>query len=206
MQDFLCEKINLSIGKTIHSNINRTMKETLDEPIYFEEYQDVAAELAKGSFAKCIVRGTSMLPFFKLNEDYLVLAPLMKNDEADSHEEQIIDRHNKVARRKKRNSSAGDNRMTIRRRDIVLFKYRFTGTFRLMRVVHVWGTLLLLRGDNCYGVYERATVSDVLGVAVFGTYKGGKEFLSTSRKWRFISKFWTSTYRIRHWYKKIKKQ
>ena len=181
------------------------MKEVLDEPLYFEEYQDVASELSKGNFAKCIVRGTSMLPFFSLGEDYLVLAPLKKGDDITDHQEMIIDRHNKVPRRKKRNTSAAEDRMTIRRRDIVLFKYRFTGTYRLMRVVHVWGTLLLLRGDGCFGVYERATVSDVLGVAVFGTCKGGKEFITSSKWWRFISKFWTSTYRFRLWFNKLRK-
>ena len=181
------------------------MKERVDEPIYFEEYEDVAKELSNGSFAKCIVRGTSMLPFFSLGEDYLVLAPIKKGDVVTEDQETIIDRHNKVSRRKKRNTSSAENRMTIRRRDIVLFRYRFTGTYRLMRVVHIWGTLLLLRGDGCFGVYERATVSDVLGVAVFGTYKGGKEFIATSKWWRFISKFWTGTYRIRLWYKKLRK-
>ena len=182
------------------------MKENVQEPLFFEEYDDVAAELAKGNFAKCIVRGRSMLPFFSLGEDYLVLAPIKVSEEMTDHQEIIVDRHNRIPKRKKRNSSAGENRMTLRRRDIVLFKYRFSGTYRLMRVVHIWGTLLLLRGDGCYGVYERATISDVAGIAVFGTYHGGKEFITASTWWRFISKFWTSTYRLRLWYKKLSKK
>ncbi|MBR2947791.1 MAG: hypothetical protein IKC17_04300 [Bacteroidales bacterium] len=182
------------------------MKETLDEPIYYEEYEEVAAELSKGHFAKCIVRGKSMLPFFKLGEDYLVLAPIKNGDSLTPANKEIIDRHNNISKKKKRNFTAAHDRMTLRRRDIVMFKYRFTGTYRLMRVVHIWGTLLLLRGDGCYGCYERATVSDVLGIAVYGTFKGGKEFITSSRRWRTLSKWWTGTYRLRLWLRKFKKQ
>ena len=127
------------------------MKEVLDEPLYFEEYQDVASELSKGNFAKCIVRGTSMLPFFSLGEDYLVLAPLKKGDDITDHQEMIIDRHNKVPKRKKRNTSAAEDRMTIRRRDIVKATYENAVAKGDKNVYFIDGSDIfkIFGGDSC---------------------------------------------------------
>ncbi len=92
------------------------------------------------------------------------------------------------------------NGAEVKRRDIVLFQYDQEPTLRLHRIVHVWGTLLLLRGDGCYGPYERATISDVIGIMTEGTILGGHHFQAHSRNWHIISKFWTLTYRYRLWF------
>lgn len=173
------------------------------EPLYFEEYSDAVAALQRGEFVTVTARGLSLRPFFSLGRDSLVLAPIKNCEVLSDSDEEIIDRHNRVPRRKRKNSSQGEDRMTLRRRDIVLFRYRDTATFRLLRVVHVWGTLLLLRGDGCYAPYERATVSDVVGIVVKGTCFGGTPFVATSRLWRFISKTWTASYRFRLWVRRL---
>ena len=51
--------------------------------------------------------------------------------------------------------------------------------------------------------YERATVSDVVGIVVKGTCFGGTPFVATSRLWRFISKTWTASYRFRLWVRRL---
>lgn len=173
-----------------------------DEPLYYEEFEDIAAILRRGEFAKVTVYGSAMKPLFVPGKDYVVLAPVKIDPERSSLHEEIIEKHNAVPRRKRKNSSAAEDRITIRRRDVVLFRYRDTGTLRLLRVVHVWGTLLLLRGDGCYSPYERATVSDVKGVVVRGTCMGGVKFQSTSFGWRLLSKAWTASYRARLWFRK----
>ena len=107
--------------------------------------------------------------------------------------------------RQYRNRSCATGRMTIRRRDVVLVRFKDNMPPALMRVVHVWGTLLLLREDSSYAPYESATVSDILGVVVEGTCRGGRHFNSSSRKWRYASKAWTASYRPRLWAGKIRR-
>lgn len=167
-------------------------------------YADAAARLSEGVFVKVPVVGDGMRPILKPGEDCLLIAPVRLNG-TDYTEEEIaaFDSHSKVHGRKK-NSTASEGRITVRRRDIVLVKDR-DGLPVLMRVVHLWGTLLMLREDGSYAPYERATVSDVLGVVVEGTCRGGRHFNAVSRKWRYASKAWTASYRARLWAGKIKR-
>ncbi len=134
--------------------------------------QSVITELEQGRRVSYLVDGCDMNPFFRSGKDSVLLSPPNKK---------------------------ADGSTSIRRRDIVLFRYAQDTTIKLHRVVHVWGTLLLLRGDGNYGHYERATVSDVIGVVAEGTVFGGCHFKANSSFWRFISKLWTLSYRFRLW-------
>lgn len=167
-------------------------------------YTDAAARLSEGIFVKVPVVGNGMRPILKPGEDCLLMAPVRLNG-TDYTEEEIaaFNSHSKVHGRKK-NSTASEGRITVRRRDIVLVKDR-NGLPVLMRVVHLWGTLLLLREDGSYAPYERATVSDVLGVVLEGTCRGGRHFNSVSKKWRYASKAWTASYRARLWAGKMRR-
>lgn len=168
-----------------------------EKPDNFEDYGKELQDLSEGKFAKCVIQGKCMKTFFRTGKDYLILAPIKNAKPCTPEEEMLIRRHTKEPDKKKRNSSSSEDRLTIKRRDIVLFKYGDTDEYHLLRVMHIWGTLLLLRGDASYGRYERATVSDVAGVAVKGTWNGGCNFKTSSIMWKLISKIWTASYRLR---------
>lgn len=165
----------------------------------FFDYKDAAKHLENGEFTECLIKDNSMKPFLKSERDSIIFAPIKIHPDIDEKQQTLIRKHNRAAAGKWRNVSTADGRMTIRRRDIVLIRQHSDEMPKLMRVIHVWGTLLLLRPDGFYGPYERATASDVIGVAVEGTYKGGKPFNTTSKKWRYMSKAWTASYRVRLW-------
>lgn len=164
------------------------------------DYCEAADRLRNGEFATCEVRDNGMKPFLKQGQDSIVFAPVkIMPDKLSREQLALIEKHNKVSSRKWKNISASDGRITIHRRDIVLVCRHDNTAPKLMRVIHVWGTLLLLRQDSSYGPYEPATISDIIGVAVEGTYMGGSHFNATSRKWRYMSKAWTASYRVRLW-------
>lgn len=167
--------------------------EKLPNDIFFASVESI---LAEGQSVKITVQGTSMRPTFRNGKDYVIVAPVRNNGAVLENDATI--KHDRVAEKtRSKNASKGDDRLTIRRRDIVLFRYGQTGTIQLHRIVHIWGTLLHIRGDGCYGPYQRATVSDVIGIVVEGTCFSGHHFLASSYGWRTFSKFWTATYRPR---------
>lgn len=172
-----------------------------DNDIY---YDDVCQKLGEGRMVELTVNGVSMHPVLKGGVDRVLLTPVRKPDDIeleDDNMESSILRHEKHSDRgRPTNRSCGDGRLTLRRRDIVLFRHERSGHIKLHRIVHVWGTLLLIRGDGNYGPYERATVSDVLGVVISGTCFGGHPFKAYSHWWSLMSRFWTFTYRVRLWY------
>ena len=148
-----------------------------------------------------------MRPFFRPGWDSVLLAPvrLSGTQHYTQAELQAFQAHSDVPGRKWRNVTAGQDRITIRRRDVVLVRTGEERTLRLLRAVHVWGTLLLLRCDCGSSSYISATVSDVVGVVVEGTIRGGTPFRSTQRKWRYASKLWTASYRARSWAGKVRR-
>lgn len=172
-----------------------------DNDIY---YDDVCQKLTEGRTVELPVNGISMHPILRGGEDYVILTPVRKPDdvalEDDSMSVSLIRHERHSDRGRPTNHTHGDGRLTLRRRDIVLFRHERSGHVKLNRIVHVWGTLLLIRGDGNYGPYERATVSDVLGVVIGGTCFGGHPFKAYSLGWSFISRFWTVTYRFRLWW------
>ena len=168
------------------------------------DYREAAELLSRGTIVRCRICGDSMKPFLVNGVDSVLICPVKLSGDCSESHKAMIDKHNNVSRRKRRNISAGENRMTIRRRDIVLYRNAKTSELILQRVVHVWGTLLLMRGDASYAPYESATVSDVIGVVLSGTSRN-RNFNSSSRKWRYASKAWTASYRMRLWTKRIKK-
>lgn len=170
-----------------------------------DNYREAAELLSRGAIVRCKVCGDGMKPFLMDEVDTVLLCPVRISGKCSESQKAMIDKHNDIPKRKKRNFSAGENRMTIRRRDIVLYRSSKTSELILQRVVHVWGTLLLLRGDASYAPYESATVSDVIGVVLSGTSRGSRNFNSSSRKWRYASKAWTVSYRMRLWSKRLKK-
>lgn len=162
------------------------------------DYNEAAAMLARGSFVRLTVAGEDMRPFFRPGQDSVLLSPVRLCGTGYSQAElKAFEAHNDVPGRKWRNVTASDDRITVRRRDVVLVRTGSERTLRLLRVVHVWGTLLLLRCDCGRSQYLSATVSDIVGVVVEGTMRGGTPFRSTQRKWRYASKFWTASYRAR---------
>jgi len=171
-----------------------------DSDIYYDE---VCRQLAEGRMVELTVNGISMHPILKEGVDHVLLTPVRKTDDValeDDRMESSLLRHEKHSDRgRPTNHTCGDGRLTLRRRDIVLFRHESSGCIRLHRIVHVWGTLLLIRGDGNYGPYERATVSDVLGVVISGTCFGGHPFKAYSLWWSLISRFWTVSYRVRLW-------
>ena len=171
-----------------------------------KDYDEAASLLSAGAFVRLSVKEGGMRPFLLQGKDSVLLAPvrLCGNGYTDD-ETDMFDSHNVISWRKRRNCTAGDGRITVRRRDVVLVRHGEDMSPCLLRVVHVWGTLLLLRGDCGYAPYVRATVSDVLGVVVGGTFRGGIPFKSTSRKWRYASKAWTASYRARLWAGRIRR-
>lgn len=169
--------------------------DSIPNDIFFESVESL---LSEGQRVKITVRGTSMRPFFRSGIDYVIVVPVKKS-EVILEDEAVIKHDLQAEKFKNKNTSKSEDRLTIRRRDIVLFRNEGTGDVLLHRIVHIYGTLLLIRGDGCYGSYERATVSDVIGIVVEGTCFGGHHFIASSFNWRFMSKFWTATYRLRRW-------
>lgn len=89
-----------------------------------------------------------------------------------------------------------DVKKSILRGDIVLF--HIGDSVHLHRIIHYFGTLLEIRGDGCYGSYEKVTSSDIIGVVTEGTFRGGKPFKADSLGWKIRSWVWMHTYFIRH--------
>ena len=170
------------------------------------DYTAAAERLASGAFVRVPVTGSGMRPFLRPGEDSVLLAPVrLTGHNYSPRELNVFSSRCDESGKKYRNRSCATGRMTIRRRDVVLVRFKDNMPPALMRVVHVWGTLLLLREDSSYAPYESATVSDILGVVVEGTCRGGRHFNSSSRKWRYASKAWTASYRPRLWAGKIRR-
>ena len=170
------------------------------------DYTAAAERLASGAFVRVPVTGSGMRPFLRPGEDSVLLAPVrLTGHNYSPRELNVFSSRCDESGKKYRNRSCATGRMTIRRRDVVLVRFKDNMPPALMRVVHVWGTLLLLREDSSYAPYESATVSDVFGVVVEGTCRGGRHFNSSSRKWRYASKAWTASYRPRLWAGKIRR-
>ncbi len=170
------------------------------------DYEAAAEKLASGAFVRVPVTGSGMRPFLRPGEDSVLLAPVrLTGHNYSPRELNVFSSRCDESGKKYRNRSCATGRMTIRRRDVVLVRFKDNMPPALMRVVHVWGTLLLLREDSSYAPYESATVSDILGVVVEGTCRGGRHFNSSSRKWRYASKAWTASYRPRLWAGKIRR-
>ena len=171
------------------------------------DYNEAALRLSRGSFVRLAVTEEDMRPFFRPGRDSVLLAPVRLSgaQHYTQAELQAFEAHSDVPGRKWRNVTAGQDRITIRRRDVVLVRTGEERTLRLLRAVHVWGTLLLLRCDCGRSSYISATVSDVVGVVVEGTIRGGTPFRSTQRKWRYASKLWTASYRARSWAGKVRR-
>lgn len=96
-----------------------------------------------------------------------------------------------------------NKKKTVLRGDIVLF--HIGGSVHLHRVIHYFGTLLEIRGDGCYGKYEKVTSSDIIGIVKEGTFHGGKPFKSDSLGWKVRSWFWMHTYFMRHQMVRVKR-
>ncbi len=167
-------------------------------------YAQAQEELLQGRFVRCVVCQDNMRPFLLEGVNQVLLCPMQHDVDVDHAGMQLLEKHNRRSVKRGRNASVSEDRTSIRRRDIVLCRANDCHDLRLMRVVHVWGTLLLLRGDASFGPYESATVSDVLGVVLSITHKSGNISNTTSRKWRYSSKAWTVSYKMRKCYKKIK--
>lgn len=173
---------------------------TIDEKTYSEFY---AASLDEGKSVRIDITGVGMHPFLKEGKDYVIVTPLKKSEilelEDDNLQIIVIKHVKRSDKGRPTNHTSSEGRLTLRRRDVVLFRHEQTGTIKLHRIVHVFGTLLLMRGDGCYCPFERATVSDVIGVVISGTCLGGHPFKAYSHIWSVMSRFWTITYRPRLW-------
>ena len=171
------------------------------------DYSEAALRLSRGSFVRLAVTEEDMRPFFRPGRDSVLLAPVRLSGAQHYTQDELkaFEAHNDVPGRKWRNVTAAEDRITVRRRDVVLVRTGADRGLRLLRVVHVWGTLLQLRCDCGQSSYISATVSDVVGVVVEGTIRGGTPFRSTQRKWRYASKFWTVSYRARSWAGKVRR-
>ena len=171
------------------------------------EYREAAVRLGCGTFVRLTVTGEDMRPFFRPGQDSVLLAPVRLSGAQHYSQAELraFEAHSDVPGRKWRNVTAAQDRITIRRRDVVLVRTGEDRSLRLLRAVHVWGTLLLLRCDCGSSPYISATVSDVVGVVVEGTIRGGTPFRSTQRKWRYASKLWTASYRARSWAGKVRR-
>ncbi len=184
-------------------NIFKRIKYRMEISGILNSYKEAEKQLVEGRFVRCMVLENNMRPFLKEGVDEVLLCPMRHSEDKEHYSIELLEKHNKISNRRRRNSSVGENRTSIRRRDIVLCRTNTSEELRLMRVVHVYGTLLLLRGDASYMPYESATVSDVVGVVLSGTYMGGHTFRTTSKKWRYSSKAWTLSYKMRKYYKKL---
>ncbi len=169
-----------------------------------QTYAQAQDELLQGRFVRCTVRQDNMRPFLLEGVNQVLLCPMYHEKDAGHAGMQLLEKHNLRSGKGGRNASVSKGRTAIRRRDIVLCRTDNSADLRLMRVVHVWGTLLLLRGDASFGPYESATVSDVSGVVLSITHRNGNTSDTTSKKWRYSSKAWTLSYKMRKYYKKIK--
>lgn len=92
---------------------------------------------------------------------------------------------------------------SVLRGDIILF--HIGDSVHLHRIIHYFGTLLEIRGDGCYGSYEKITSSDIIGVVTEGTFRGGKPFKANTAGWKIRSWFWMHTYFIRHQLVRLKR-
>ncbi len=173
---------------------------TIEEKTFAELYQK---DLDAGKSVRIDISGSGMEPLLRDGKDYVIVTSLKKSDvlelEDDNLQISVIKHEKHSDKGRSTNRTRSEGRMTLRRRDIVLFRHEQTGTIKLHRIVHVWGTLLLMRGDGCYCPFERATVSDVIGVVISGTCLGGHPFKAYSHGWSLISRFWTLSYRTRLW-------
>ena len=80
--------------------------------------------------------------------------------------------------------------------DAILFELS-SGVFILHRVVGIEGDTVFLCGDGNTTI-ERCKRSDIVGRATAFIKRGQKPvFLSTSRKWKLYSFFWTKLYPVR---------
>lgn len=168
------------------------------------DYNTVADRLSGGMFAEYPVRGDGMRPFLYPGLDHVLLSPMRINCKMCSETEmELHSRHERFSSWWKRKKCRPDGRTTIRRRDVVLCATNESGTPSLYRVAHIHGTLLLLRKDGRAKPYESATVSDVLGVVIGGTFRGGRPLSVTSRKWRYASRAWGLPYKAMRLKKKL---
>ena len=78
--------------------------------------------------------------------------------------------------------------MTLKRGDVVLFRYR--GRHILHRIVRCEGDRLLLAGDGNYRTTEACCLADVVGRLVRVQRPSGREITCASRSWRWRSRLW----------------
>ena len=136
--------------------------------IFFEQVIDL---LGKGEKVKITVQGTSMKPFFQSGKDQVTLTSVRDNTKKSRH-------------------------TSLRRGDVILFQYK--DQFILHRIYHIHGTLIIARGDNCYGTCEKITTADVYALAESGTCFGQHfNFRSNGPVWCSIAWFWRHTYKLR---------
>jgi len=173
---------------------------TIDCQTYSDLY---LKDLEEGKSVRIDITGVGMEPFLKEGKDHVIVTPIRKSEvlelEDDNLQITVIKHERRSDKGRPTNHTCGEGRMTLRRRDVVLFRHEQSGSVKLHRIIHVWGTLLLIRGDGCYCPFERATVSDVIGVVISGTCLGGHPFKAYSHIWSLMSRFWTMTYRPRLW-------
>ena len=112
-------------------------------------YSEAALRLSRGSFVRLAVTEEDMRPFFRPGRDSVLLAPVRLSGAQHYTQDELkaFEAHNDVPGRKWRNVTAAEDRITVRRRDVVLVRTGADRGLRLLRVVHVWGTLLQLRCD-----------------------------------------------------------
>jgi len=173
---------------------------TIDERTFTDLY---LKDLDEGKSVRIDITGVGMEPLLRNGKDYVIVTPIKKSDilelEDDNLQITVIKHEKRSDKGRPTNHTSSEGRMTLRRRDVVLFRHEQTGSIKLHRIVHVFGTLLLIRGDGCYCPFERATVSDVIGVVISGTCLGGHSFKAYSHIWSALSRFWTLSYRPRLW-------
>ena len=127
------------------------------------DYTEAAGRLASGAFVRVPVSGSGMRPFLRPGEDSVLLAPVkLSGHNYSQWELNAFQSRCGNPDRRYRNRSCASGRITIRRRDVVLVRHKDGMTPVLMRVVHVWGTLLLLREDSSYSMEIRVQGLDRL--------------------------------------------
>ena len=116
------------------------------------DYSEAAARLDRGAFVRLTVMKEDMRPFFRPGQDSVLLAPVRLNRahryseeelrafESHSHrysEEELraFESHSDVPGRKWRNVTAAQDRITVRRRDVVLVRTGEDRSLRLLRAV-----------------------------------------------------------------------
>lgn len=143
---------------------------TIPNNIFFEEVVELLKSEEK---VKITVQGTSMRPFFKSGADQVNLIPVSDNTKKNRH-------------------------TSLKRGDIILF--HFKNQTILHRIYHIHGTLIIARGDNCYGRCEKITTADVIAKVESGTCFGRRfNFSSKGIFWCTSSFCWRHTYKIRRY-------